>query len=48
MAGLNKLHSMFENENLRHDFTMVQMEQMVNLHMISGLKKVIQVLSLIS
>jgi len=30
MAGLNKLHSMFENENLRHDFTMVQMEQMVN------------------
>jgi hypothetical protein len=30
MAGLNKLHSMFENENLRHDFTIVQMEQMVS------------------
>jgi len=30
MAGLNKLHSMFESENLNRDFTMVQMEQMVS------------------
>lgn len=28
--SLNKLHSMFESENLRHDFTQVQMEQMVS------------------